>query len=67
VDQAALAFLAEQVHAEIPDLRKFYIQPFLHRAAGQLAHHELGWPLQEQLQGYVVWLHRSVACISLWP
>jgi len=60
VDQDLLRGLTEEVHPGVSHLREFDIQPLFNGGAGQLAHRELGRASQQQLQGYVVFLHGSL-------
>jgi hypothetical protein len=59
VDEIAFSRLAEEIQAQVLDLRQFHIQPFFDRCAGQFANGEPGGPLQQQFQRDVVDLHVS--------
>jgi len=60
VDRSTVTGLAEKIQPQalrFPDLGQFPVQPFHHYRAGQFAHCQRGGTFQQQLQGYVVFLH----------
>jgi len=60
MDEAPIDSFAEQVGPWILHFGQLDIQPLFHGAAGQCEHSEAGRALQQELQGYVVFLHGSI-------
>ena len=57
MDEASIDKLTEEIYARVLYFRKFHIQPLVDRRTGQFVHRELGRTLQQELQGYVIFLH----------